>query len=166
VTDKAADQNRKWYFAIVQKYDVGVGDVSTTYFKSKKTKSRVTWIAGTYNQWSTYLWMQRQCLIALITVTRRYWTRSIYTYISWLQPWWWRYMYIYYVSKYCGDITDIGSRTTICDINVNTSLITIIISTTEQLQGDRPAFASPAKTRDFDVMRRSVIVNLTGRRYS
>jgi hypothetical protein len=31
------------------------------------------------------------------------------------------------VPKHCGDITDIGSRTILCDINVNTSLITIII---------------------------------------
>jgi hypothetical protein len=122
---------------------------------------------------------------------------------------------IYYdVSKYCGDITDIGTRflayweilkrgphmkkkskkgriteirrgahqempgfpvglsahaigsRTMCNINVNTSLIIIIISITEQLQGDRPVFASPTKTRDFDVMCRPVIVNLTGRRYS
>jgi hypothetical protein len=35
-TDKAAEPNRKWYIAIVIKYGVGVGDVSTVEKKKDK----------------------------------------------------------------------------------------------------------------------------------
>jgi hypothetical protein len=40
--DKATDTSRKWHSAIVQKYDVGVGDVSTRNCKSEKWKKQIS----------------------------------------------------------------------------------------------------------------------------
>ena len=71
-TDKAVDQNRKWYFAIVQKYDVGVGDVQQhTYCKSKK-KTTVTLDMDCENILPMVNMSLNAVTMSTLAVTRRY----------------------------------------------------------------------------------------------